>query len=366
MADADLNPLVSICIPVFNGGSFIYRAIESCIHQSYKNIEIIVVDNASTDDTKKVVMAYAARDRRITYFANDKNIGPVRNWLRTFQLASAEFVQPLGHDDWLSRNHTEEAVRQILKHPGTAGVLSRVIALNVIPEERFTLNCEVAFKSGNYSTRYLTRQLYRSQWGAVGFLSLMRRTDLLENLTPFASNNSSPTGALMPLEAMVDWLVYLRILAKYNFATFTGESAYVKISHRENIGKQINYDLASPLEVLRYYDMFRRGLEHVYSERSGNHLASFRTYVGVECMNTLALSFLRRRFQKSESTLNLVGSIKEFFKDYSYRQRLSVLLALPAASVTRLAKFMVRKLRKTKPLTASSDLFLNGDLTFES
>ncbi len=101
----DFNPLVSICIPIFNGGSFVSRALESSINQTYKNIEIIVVDNASTDNTRKIIDSYIAKDKRIKYFRNDFNIGAIKNFLKSFQFASGEYVQLLCHDDWLSKNY---------------------------------------------------------------------------------------------------------------------------------------------------------------------------------------------------------------------------------------------------------------------
>ena len=68
----DYNPLVSIIIPVYNGSDFIGKAIESAINQTYKNIEIIIVNDGSTDNgaTKKVVVSYQ-HDLRIKYFEKE-------------------------------------------------------------------------------------------------------------------------------------------------------------------------------------------------------------------------------------------------------------------------------------------------------
>ena len=61
------KPLVSICIPVFNGQRFLCQALESLLAQDYENIEVVVLDNISTDDTREICLSYANRDARLRY-----------------------------------------------------------------------------------------------------------------------------------------------------------------------------------------------------------------------------------------------------------------------------------------------------------
>ena len=74
------SPLVSILIPVYNRERIVVRALESAINQTYKHIEIICVDNCSTDNTYSVLLEYANRDHRIKVYRQSENLGPVRNW----------------------------------------------------------------------------------------------------------------------------------------------------------------------------------------------------------------------------------------------------------------------------------------------
>jgi len=103
-------PLVSILIPVYQRKDFIGSAIDSALRQTYKNIEIVVVDNASTDGTWEVCQSYAIKDPRIKIFRNANNVGPVGNWKRCIQLASGQFAKILWSDDEISSNYVEKTI----------------------------------------------------------------------------------------------------------------------------------------------------------------------------------------------------------------------------------------------------------------
>ena len=74
-------PLVSVLIPVYNREILVRKTIESAVNQTYDNIEIIVIDNQSTDGTFEVIQEYAERYDNVWCFQNDVNMGPVLNWV---------------------------------------------------------------------------------------------------------------------------------------------------------------------------------------------------------------------------------------------------------------------------------------------
>lgn len=69
----DLNPLISVLLPVYNGEKYISESLMSCMNQTYDNIEIIIVNDCSTDDTSKIIEKYAEMDSRIKIVNNFKN-----------------------------------------------------------------------------------------------------------------------------------------------------------------------------------------------------------------------------------------------------------------------------------------------------
>ena len=92
------TPAVSLGLPVFNGGRMLVQAIESILAQTWGDFELIISDNASTDDTAERVRDYAERDRRIRFFRQTHNIGSGNNWSFVARQARGEWFK------WFSAN----------------------------------------------------------------------------------------------------------------------------------------------------------------------------------------------------------------------------------------------------------------------
>lgn len=112
--------LVTIGIPTFNRARLLARAIESALAQSHKGIEVVICDNASTDDTREVCRSYVEKDARVRYYRHPKNIGGTSNFAEVLRHASADYFMWLGDDDWLDGNYVAECVRRLENDPGLA------------------------------------------------------------------------------------------------------------------------------------------------------------------------------------------------------------------------------------------------------
>lgn len=106
---------VTIAIPTFNRSRYIGKAIESVLEQTYQDFELLVIDNASTDNTEDVVHSFV--DKRIRYVKNEKNIGIIGNWNKCVQLSSGKYLTILGDDDILSKRFLEESMAVHNSHP---------------------------------------------------------------------------------------------------------------------------------------------------------------------------------------------------------------------------------------------------------
>lgn len=108
---------VSICIPVFNRGDFVAAAIESALQQEYCPLEILVVDNCSTDNTWEVLQSF--KDSRVKLIRNDSNLGMFGNFNRCLNLASGEYIRFLCSDDLLLPETIEHEARTMQENPET-------------------------------------------------------------------------------------------------------------------------------------------------------------------------------------------------------------------------------------------------------
>jgi abequosyltransferase len=95
-------PRLSVCIPTYNRAALLAGALESVLAQAGDEVEVVVSDNASTDDTPAVVAALQARFPRLVYSRSPENLGPDRNYLRSVELASGEYCWLMGSDDALA------------------------------------------------------------------------------------------------------------------------------------------------------------------------------------------------------------------------------------------------------------------------
>lgn len=95
-----VDGLVSVIMPSWNTGRYISESIKSVLAQSYKNLELIIVDDCSTDDTDSVISVF--KDNRIKYFKNERNIGAALTRNKALREANGEWIAFLDSDDlWL-------------------------------------------------------------------------------------------------------------------------------------------------------------------------------------------------------------------------------------------------------------------------
>lgn len=104
------NPLVSIIVPVYNGEKSIERCLRSIQNQSYSNIEVIVVNDGSTDHTQRIIEKYGACDSRF-HFIEKQNSGVSDSRNLGMKAAKGDYFQFVDGDDWISKQATEEFVK---------------------------------------------------------------------------------------------------------------------------------------------------------------------------------------------------------------------------------------------------------------
>lgn len=214
------EPLVSILIPVYNREKLVKRAIESAINQTYKNIEIIAVDNKSTDRTYEVLKDYAEKCSKVKIYQNEENLGPVRNWKKCLEYSSGEFIKILFSDDWIEKTFVEKCMEILLAY----GDVGFVFSGTEIFYEGTGQKAE-AYINGNtgvYSVkRFIKGSLLGGPFPVSPGCALFRRLDVKDNLVLEISNDLGLD--FKKLGAGNDLLLFLLTASKYHYFGYISE-----------------------------------------------------------------------------------------------------------------------------------------------
>lgn len=123
VCEGKMNKLkISICIPTYNGAPWIRETLCSVLSQNYQNFEIIVSDDASTDNTIDIIKSFD--DKRIRIFRNKENLGYGKNLQKCYEKATGDIIFLMGHDDILLKN-TLLKVYHAFKFYDEVGVVTR-------------------------------------------------------------------------------------------------------------------------------------------------------------------------------------------------------------------------------------------------
>jgi glycosyltransferase involved in cell wall biosynthesis len=119
-------PTVSIGLPVYNGARFLRLALDSLLAQDYTDFEVVVSDNASTDDTSQILEDFERRDPRVRVLRQAKNLGAVANFAEVFRKSSAPYFMWAAHDDLWDRRFVGRCVELLDGDPGAVLAMSRI------------------------------------------------------------------------------------------------------------------------------------------------------------------------------------------------------------------------------------------------
>lgn len=213
-------PLASILIPTFNRSTLIAKAINAAQNQTITDIEIIVVDNCSTDGTFESASSISNHDSRVKVYRNDLNLGPVKNWKRCIQLATSPFSKLLFSDDLIAPNFLERTLPKLFTN-NTAFVYTPVICgdnewQGPLLYRAFLNDCNFA-RDFYLRTAIAVDHFSPVSPGAALFRTKDLEENLLEELPGISGFDFRGTGA------GVDWLIYLLTALRYQHVSYIDE-----------------------------------------------------------------------------------------------------------------------------------------------
>lgn len=126
------NLEISIGLPVYNGEFFIEQSLNHILSQTKSNFELIISDNASTDNTSKICQKFAKSDNRIHYFRQEKTIGPMKNFNFVLKKAKSKYFAWTAVDDYILPTFLEKNVKELESDENLIGstLYSGIIIIN--------------------------------------------------------------------------------------------------------------------------------------------------------------------------------------------------------------------------------------------
>lgn len=223
--DAPTSPLVSVVIPCYNHGAYVSKAIESVLKQTYQNIEILVVDDGSTDNTKNTV----ERFNGVRYiYQENQGLSAARNTGARF--SAGDYILFLDSDDWLYPRGIETNVKHLVQHDKAAFVSGIYDAFYV--DENTICEGKHMVESDHYQ--------HMLQCNYIGMIA----TVLFQQ---WVFNEFSYDTSLRNCE---DYDLYLKITRKYPVYHHQGKIAAYRL-HSQNMSSNIPLMLTGVLQVLK-------------------------------------------------------------------------------------------------------------------
>lgn len=165
------QPLVSVCVAVYNAGGFLQETLESVLNQTYTNIEFLVVDDCSTDNSRDVITSWQKKDNRVkpVFMESNSNVCAAVN--AGFERAKGTYVAIIGHDDVWRPDKLEKQVAFLEEHPDTGACFTwgEVIDENqTIVSKKNCLIYQAMNADNNSAENWLRRMILdKSNWACA-------------------------------------------------------------------------------------------------------------------------------------------------------------------------------------------------------
>ena len=118
---------VSVIIPCYNQSEYIEEAILSVVNQTYPNIEIICIDDCSSDNSAQIIKSLVEQYKNIVFLSNIENVGVVKSRNKAVEVSTGQYILPLDGDDIISESYIEKAVKILTEHRRQLDVLAQYL-----------------------------------------------------------------------------------------------------------------------------------------------------------------------------------------------------------------------------------------------
>ncbi|WP_413578504.1 glycosyltransferase family 2 protein [Bdellovibrio sp. HCB290] len=290
------SPLVSVLIPVFNCQDYIKETIQSVLEQTYTNLEVLIINDCSSDDTEIIINKF--NDPRIRYFRNESNLKLIKTLNKGVSYATGEYLVRLDGDDIC---HPDRINRQVDFLLGNLDIALVGTDAWIIDEKNRIIKSTIMLPNTPAWTSFrLTRN------SSLFHPSIMVRLDILKSLGGY--DEAYPHAE--------DYALWLKMVsAGFTITNLPDRLIYYRIHSKSvsSIYKKQQYE--SSIKALRDFDCFGKfGDRYVFAKNLDDAWYSLRAFV-LEPRKELFLYFVRLVFSFKQNRFKiLLGIFKEVFQ----------------------------------------------------
>lgn len=268
-------PIVSVILTSYNKENYIVKSIESVLHQTYKDLELIIVDDGSTDKSQAIIKEYLKVDERVKADFFDENQGIPSAHNRGIDLASGKYIAMIDCDDFWNVDKLEKQIAILETNEEYGACFSWIKVIDELDQEVRSEECEqrdIMWNSPNHSQGEWLR-LFFTEGCKLGNPSMVVRKHVLDEVGRYSYG----------LRQLQDYDLFIKILKKYkiyivqdklvNYRWFGGEIKNTSYDNRENANRtNIEYYLVCKTFFENMSaDLFQEGFSKLFPEHSDNH-----------------------------------------------------------------------------------------------
>lgn len=308
---------ISVIVPLYNAEKYMNRCIESIIKQSYKNLEIILINDGSKDNTEKILKVYESKDDRIKCI-DKENSGVSSSRNLGISVATGEYILFVDADDWLDVDAIKNLTNSMLHNMNYSIVRGRYvkefnnIRKNVIQDEKF------AFNSNNKkeNIQRLIDEILIGNMNCYVWLILIK-TDVIKGKIKFNED----------IAMMEDTIFYIDILLNNNDIFFSEYITYHYYHNKNSASRSIKNCIRNYQDALKVHKIIREKLKHkkLLTDRRKELLNSKTSKIIADTINNIyrydkkILQDLYGEIIKSKEIMEILQNCnKEYIDTHNY------------------------------------------------
>ena len=318
--------LLSVLMPVFNSEQFVAEAINSILNQTFTDFEFLILDDASTDKSFKIIKDFEKKDSRIKVFKNEKNLGVVESRNKLINLSKGKYIAWLDSDDIAIENRFEKQIKFLEEHSeigmvGTDALIidenSKKIGIWTFETDPQKLKIELFFHSPFLSSSVMIRKNCLPQNFYDSRFPVSEDFDLYSKISEHSETANIP-------EFLVKYRINSKGLTKNNMTRMEHLSVQIIKEHAERLGIKLEEDTVKDLR--KTITQPRIYLEEITDIEKSLILLK-DSLLKNDCFNKKALDEVIQKYWFKicrKTTFNGLKTLGIFFKSTLFCKKLSL------------------------------------------